>query len=47
MRQLTQKEMNNITASGMSAAGIAAIIGSFIAFVVGAIDGYTRPFRCR
>ena len=47
MKKLTKEEMSNVYASGLSAAGIGAIIGSFIAFVVGAIDGYTRPFKCR
>ena len=47
MKELTKKQMSNVYGSGLSAAGIGAIIGSVIAFIVGAIDGYTRPFKCR
>ena len=39
MKELSKKEMTSVYASGLSAAGIGAIIGSVIAFIVGAIDG--------
>ncbi|MEG2457483.1 MAG: hypothetical protein RSB41_01150 [Bacilli bacterium] len=27
--------------------GILAIFGGFITFIIGAFDGYLRPYRCR
>lgn len=47
MRELTTKEMIDTRASGLSGGAIAAIIGGVIAFIVGAFDGYTRPYKCR
>ena len=32
---------------GSISAGAVALIGGCIAFLVGVLDGYTRPFRCR
>lgn len=46
MKELNVKEMKNINASGLSAGAVAAI-GAGIAFIIGVLDGYTRPFRCR
>ena len=47
MQKLSIKEMKNINGGGGSGV-IAAIfgIGSFIAFLAGVLDGYTRPIRC-
>ncbi len=47
MQKLSIKEMKNINGGGVSGV-IAAIfgIGSFIAFLAGVLDGYTRPIRC-
>lgn len=47
MKKLNVEKMKNIKGEGWSAAGICAVVGGIIAFFVGAIDGYTRPFRCR
>lgn len=47
MKELTNKEMVDINANGLSAGAIVGIIGAGIAFIVGILDGYTRPFRCR
>ena len=47
MQKLSIKEMKNINGGGVSGV-ITAIfgIGSFIAFLAGVLDGYTRPIRC-
>lgn len=46
MRELRKEEMLNIKAEGLSSGAIAAI-GAGIAFVIGILDGFVRPFRCR
>lgn len=46
MRELRKEEMLNIKAEGLSAGAIAAI-GAGIVFVIGILDGFVRPFRCR
>ena len=46
MKELTLKEMKGINASGISA-GVVAAIGAGVAFIVGILDGFTRPFKCR
>lgn len=46
MRELRREEMLNIKAEGISAGAIAAIAAG-IAFLVGVLDGYVRPFKCR
>ena len=46
MKELRKEEMLNIKAEGLSATAI-ALIAAGIAFVVGVLDGYTRPFKCR
>ena len=47
MKLLTNEELKNINGGGVSGfiAGIFAV-GSFIAFLAGVLDGYTRPLRC-
>lgn len=47
MQKLSIKEMKNINGGGVSGF-VAAIfaVGSFIAFLAGVLDGYTRPIRC-
>lgn len=46
MKELNESEMLSVKAGGISA-GMIAVIGGCIAFIVGILDGYTRPFRCR
>ena len=47
MQKLNVSEMKNIKGGGVSGV-IAAIfgVGSFLAFLAGVLDGYTRPIRC-
>ena len=46
MKELGINEQKNIKA-GAIRWGIVGIIGGIIAFVVGVIDGYTNPSKCR
>lgn len=46
MKELNKNEMLSIKAGGISAGAI-AVIGGCIAFIVGILDGYVRPFKCR
>ncbi len=46
MRELTKNEMLNISGGEVSAGLIAAICAG-ISFIVGIIDGYVRPFKCK
>lgn len=47
MQKLSIKEMKNINGGGVSGVIVAIFgIGSFIAFLAGVLDGYTRPIRC-
>ena len=47
MKLLTNEELKKINGGGVSGfiAGIFAV-GSFIAFLAGVLDVYTRPLRC-
>lgn len=45
MKTLETKELKEIK-GGLSLASILGI-GSFITFIIGAIDGYIRPLACR
>ncbi len=45
MQELKVLETKKITGGGISAWGIFAI-GTAIAFLVGVIDGFTRPLKC-
>lgn len=45
MKTLTVKQLKEIK-GGWSLASILGI-GSFITFLIGAIDGYIRPLSCR
>lgn len=47
MEKLNKDEMMGINANGLSAGAIVALIGAGIGFVVGILDGITRPFKCR
>ncbi len=43
--ELTNKELNNVV-GGISIAGKFMIIGGIISFIIGIIDGFTRPIKC-
>lgn len=43
MKELTKKELNNISGGGLSTY---LIFGGIITFIVGFIDGFTRPLKC-
>lgn len=45
MKALTTTELKEIK-GGWSIAGLFGL-GSFITFIIGAIDGYLRPLTCR
>ena len=46
MHKLTKTELQNIKA-GASAGWIVAGIAAGITFIIGVIDGYVRPYKCR
>ena len=46
MKRLSINELKSIKAGG-SAGWIVAGIAAGITFIIGIIDGYTRPFKCR
>lgn len=45
MKELKEKELNNIT-GGIGVVGKFMIAGGIIAFLIGIIDGFTRPLKC-
>ncbi|NLL45050.1 MAG: class IIb bacteriocin, lactobin A/cerein 7B family [Mollicutes bacterium] len=45
MQKLNKKELLNIKGGGISL-GVACLIGTGIIFLIGVIDGYTRPLKC-
>ncbi|MBQ1496441.1 MAG: hypothetical protein IIZ40_03755 [Bacilli bacterium] len=47
MIELKNNEIKKIYAGGMMNAGIYAAITAGISFIIGVIDGITRPFKCR
>lgn len=46
MKELSLNETKNMYAGGLSA-GACALIAAGISFIVGILDGITRPFKCR
>ena len=46
MKELNLKEAKSLYGGGLSAAAYAAIAAG-ISFLVGILDGITRPFKCR
>lgn len=46
MNQLTNQELLSIEGGAISA-GLALIIIAGVVFIIGIIDGYVRPLRCR
>lgn len=47
MKKINEKQMKSIKAGALSAAAIWAIVAAGLSFLGGALDGYTRPFKCR
>ncbi len=46
MEQLDKQALLKITAGGFSFGAILAI-GGIVTFLIGLVDGYIRPLRCR
>ena len=46
MKNLTESELKDLTAGAIHW-GIVGIIGGIITFLVGVIDGYTNPSKCK
>lgn len=46
MNILANSELKNIYAGGVKIGIVAAIVG-VVTFVVGVVDGYLRPLKCR
>lgn len=42
--ELKETELKKINGGGM---GLALLIGAGIIFLIGVIDGYVRPYKCR
>lgn len=45
MRELRQEELNNIS-GGFSKLFVGAVIAGAVAFIIGVMDGFTRPLKC-
>lgn len=45
MRELTKEELKNIN-GGISITGKLLLVGGIISFIIGVIDGFTRPLKC-
>lgn len=43
--ELNKEELMNIRGGSISF-GVAALIGAGVAFIIGIIDGFTRPLKC-
>ena len=46
MRELSIQDTKAMYAGGLSA-GAYALIAAGVSFIVGIVDGITRPFKCR
>lgn len=46
MKELDEQLLKE-TYGGALSAGLCAVIASGVSFIVGIIDGITRPFKCR
>ena len=46
MKKLTINELKNIRAGAVSGWVVAAVSAA-ITFIIGILDGYVRPFKCR
>lgn len=47
MKQLNEEKMKEVSAGGLSLAGIFALVAAGISFIGGFLDGFTRPYKCR
>ena len=45
MNLLSEKQLNNISAGGISRAVLAGLAAAGI-FIVGVVDGFIRPLKC-
>jgi bacteriocin-like protein len=46
MNNINDNELKKITGGGLSL-GTSLLIGGIITFIIGVIDGYVRPLKCR
>lgn len=46
MKKLNQKQLKNIKGGSISL-GAGLLIGAGVVFLIGVIDGYVRPYKCR
>lgn len=46
MIKLSNSELSKINGGGFSI-GVSLLIGGLATFIIGMIDGYVRPLRCR
>ena len=46
MKKLKKQELTNIKGGGLKL-GAGLLIGAAVVFVIGVIDGFVRPLRCR
>ncbi len=47
MKKLSKKELIEVNGGAVAAGWIVAGIVAGVSFLVGLIDGYVRPFKCR
>ena len=45
MKELTKEELKNIN-GGMSITAKIFLVGGIISFIIGVMDGFTRPLKC-
>lgn len=46
MKELSKMELNNISGGAISKYLIFGSLGGIITFIIGFIDGFTRPLKC-
>jgi len=45
MRELSKQELKDIN-GGISITGKLLLVGGIVSFIIGIIDGFTRPLKC-
>ena len=45
MKELTKEELKNIN-GGMAITAKIFLVGGIISFIIGVMDGFTRPLKC-